>query len=157
MAADVASRANQLGLPSCQANDRPWHYKHVLSQAQVASVRAWEQHVRTSHGLERQDRPNVFCSVTQRPGVRGNATPICPPLLQRSQIWSVAKQRLMLAIEKFEVQGFNVFDTTCPLAPFLEHLRSLSKGTLSALAGNGMHLPTMASLLAFTLLGTERL
>ena len=149
---DVKTRAVKLGMPECRGDGRAWHFKHVLTHAARASVHAWEDHVRMKLGLDRADRPNVNVSITQRPGIRGEATELLPPLLQRTQVWSIQKQRLLLPLEKMQAQGFVIFNETSDFrAPFMQHLQRLSSEALGHFAGNGMHLPTMGTLLAFSM------
>ena len=59
-------------------------------------------------------------------------------------------------MEHFELQGYSVFGSADAKSPLAEGLGELSQTRQKSLAGNGMHVQVVGSVIAFVLACTQR-
>ena len=103
-------------------------------------------HVRKSIGKH----PSFLANVAQNPS-HHMPTDLAPALLRKSVLWSMPDQRVLLPLEHFEIQGYNIFGAADARCSFAEILTTLSDEDARALAGNGMHLSSTTYALMFLL------
>jgi hypothetical protein len=99
---------------------------------------------------------NFFVNLTQRPEFAGvSPSGHVPALLRHMLLWSTQAGRVMLPLEKMEVQGVPVFvDATFPRQCSWRHLLftgQLSFSAVQALAGNAMHAGAVGTVLMYVL------
>ena len=87
----------------------------------------------------------------------GPTADVVPALLRASVLWSFRLRRVALPLEHLELQGWAMFDSSSgpQSCQCIGAFRQLSDQKLRQLAGNGMHLAVIGSVLAFALDCTE--
>ncbi len=145
----VEELAAKRGLAPHKASGRKWRCKQVLPYSQRRRIQLHLESSAPAHAAY----PNIFCNLRQSPSF-GSLSAVMPTLLRGSVIYSFQAERVLVAKEHFEVMGYRMFSE--PTAGFAGALDGLSNCQLRGLAGNGMHLAAISSVLLFALAGTVR-
>ncbi|CAE7374341.1 unnamed protein product [Symbiodinium sp. CCMP2592] len=154
----IARFARRRGFPDKDPRGETWKLKHVMPQKLLDNIRKWEGSVRQKRDVTEGQLCTAFMNTTQKAS-RGSASPFCPVLITRSQIWSFKHQRYMLLQEMAEVQGFAVVTNTPFQCPFRDIILDTDAAAEDAIPdvhvrrmlGNGMSLQCVGALLAFVL------
>ena len=80
-----------------------------------------------------------------------------PALLRGSLLWFVRRKRLVLSLEMFELQGYNVMDDDpAKRSPLAEGIKKVPATAQRSMAGNAMHLQCVGAALIFLLACTHK-
>ena len=160
VAEHVSSLAHRRGLPPLRKSGRAWSTWLVLRPGLQRRIAAHEQQVEDDFGRR---RPAAVSNVSQTLQFSRTTTHVVPPLLRNTLLWSHRRQRLALPGEHLELQGYQIFPHAQAEEGEGDGLTWHSKTLLAAgpagrrLAGNGMNLLCLASVLAFVFATTEPL
>ena len=119
-------------------------------------------HEKSGKALEdmtEREREQWVADLCQNPEYMGPSCGYVPALLQRTNLWLFGQRRLALPSEHVECQGWNLFGDPAGLyksSITLEKLQKMKPARVKSLAGNGMHLQVLASVLAFTVAVMEK-
>ena len=140
--------AAKRGLPALRASGRPWSPWQLVSPGLRCRIKEHEDQVAEMWG---ERRIGVVSNVSQKPQFCQTTSTTLPALLKGTTLWSHRLQRLSLAEEHLEMQGYCLFDTHGTTQIPWAEAQIESAGAGRRLAGNGMHLPVLASIVGFTL------
>ena len=110
----------------------------------------------TLGGIDKKDSANLFFDVSQKPdymkktiekGIAGLDAN------KKTLLFNVGHERCLLPEEHLEVMGWPAFAPrgSAHCLPWPEALRSMSSAAIRSVAGNGMHLGALGSVLMYLL------
>ena len=151
-------------LPPTSASGKHWSCYQAVSAAVRHKVNEHKQAVHEKSGkaledMTEREREQWVADLCQNPEYMGPSCGYVPALLQRTNLWLFGQRRLALPSEHVECQGWNLFGDPAGLyksSITLEKLQKMKPARVKSLAGNGMHLQVLASVLAFTVAVMEK-
>ena len=138
-------------LPARRPDGSPWKYRTVLPPH---IGRLLDAHMDTLGGIDKKDSANLFFDISQKPDYRKKTRgKVLLALMQKTLLFNVGHERCLLPEEHLEVMGWPAFaprgSTHC--LPWPEALPSMSSAAIRSVAGNGMHLGALGSVLMYLL------
>lgn len=151
------------GLPArASQNSRPYKFCVVVIPGSRTRSQSYIMKAMRAGLLKDIEKNDIVVNIMQNSDFHPYLGHTIPTLMRKSQLFSLAKRRGMLPLEQMAAQGVPLFldaamDATSPnresqLSSFdLDFLLSLSDGDLRHLAGNGMALSSIGTVIILAL------